>query len=255
MTLEIFDMTTFLPPDMSKLVVHHERSRCSKVYELIDRMSQGRVHLCLESIDGELNLGTLDKITSLKDATVFLINHDWEKLLSGVNPSDEEVKLPSDSCIFEFTFPDACFVYWIENEKHMMFIRKGNPYGWGAIYLSSSAKLNDSNLEGIKKLWREIKATCVALDAEVAYEEVIRAPTFINKKRIKKGKIPLNDYHVVNLSKRHRISNPYGGHSGIKLRLHFRRGHWRHYEEHKTWIKWCLAGDPDLGFVDKHYTM
>jgi hypothetical protein len=33
------------------------------------------------------------------------------------------------------------------------------------------------------------------------------------------------------------------------------RGHWRHYERHKTWIKWTLVGDPDLGFVDKHYRL
>lgn len=37
--------------------------------------------------------------------------------------------------------------------------------------------------------------------------------------------------------------------------MHFRRGHWRHYQDHRTWIKWCLVGDPDLGFVDKHYKL
>ena len=36
-------------------------------------------------------------------------------------------------------------------------------------------------------------------------------------------------------------------------RLHFVRGHWRRYEEHKTWIRWRLRGDPDLGFIDKSY--
>lgn len=37
--------------------------------------------------------------------------------------------------------------------------------------------------------------------------------------------------------------------------LHFRRGHWRHYGEYKTWIKWMLVGDPELGFVDKMYKL
>jgi hypothetical protein len=42
---------------------------------------------------------------------------------------------------------------------------------------------------------------------------------------------------------------------GRKKRLHFRRGHWRHYETHKTWIKWMLVGDPDLGFIEKQYRL
>ncbi len=40
-----------------------------------------------------------------------------------------------------------------------------------------------------------------------------------------------------------------------RTRLHVVRGHWRHYEEHKTWIKWHLRGDPDLGFIQKHYSL
>jgi len=31
--------------------------------------------------------------------------------------------------------------------------------------------------------------------------------------------------------------------------------HWRHFENHKTWIKWHLRGDPCLGFIDKHYRL
>ena len=38
-------------------------------------------------------------------------------------------------------------------------------------------------------------------------------------------------------------------------RLHFRRGHWRHYEDHKTWIRWQMVGNPDLGFVEKQYRL
>jgi len=31
--------------------------------------------------------------------------------------------------------------------------------------------------------------------------------------------------------------------------------HWfdSHLEFVKTWIRWMLVGDPDLGFIDKHY--
>lgn len=61
---------------------------------------------------------------------------------------------------------------------------------------------------------------------------------------------------IVDLARRHRIANPAEpSGNGSRKRLHFRRGHWRHYESMKTWIRWCLAGDPDLGFIDKHYTL
>jgi hypothetical protein len=30
---------------------------------------------------------------------------------------------------------------------------------------------------------------------------------------------------------------------------------WRHFVSHKTWIKWTLVGDPDLGFIDKEYRL
>jgi hypothetical protein len=38
-------------------------------------------------------------------------------------------------------------------------------------------------------------------------------------------------------------------------RLHFRRGHHRHYENYKLWIKWQLVGNPDIGFIDKDYKL
>jgi hypothetical protein len=38
-------------------------------------------------------------------------------------------------------------------------------------------------------------------------------------------------------------------------RLHFRRGHYRHYPNHKLWIRWCLVGNPDLGFIDADYRL
>jgi hypothetical protein len=106
-------------------------------------------------------------------------------------------------------------------------------------------------------IWDQIRAICIALDAQVATAEVIRAPVNLNEKRAKAGKSPLSDYRVVDLARRHRIANPAAGTAGTgtRKRLHFRRGHWRHYETTKTWVKWCLVGNPDLGFINKHYRL
>lgn len=107
-----------------------------------------------------------------------------------------------------------------------------------------------------KYLWDQVRAICISLDAEIAVTTVERAPLALNEKRQKAGKPPLSDFHVVDLSKRHRVANSAdGAGEGSKKRLHFRRGHWRHFETSKTWVKWCLVGNPDLGFISKSYTL
>jgi hypothetical protein len=93
------------------------------------------------------------------------------------------------------------------------------------------------------------------LDAEVAVHSVVRAPHALNVKRKNEGKIPIFDHHIVKLSDRHRASAKRFGDTHKSPRLHFRRGHWRHFQTHKTWIKWMLVGDPELGFVDKEYRL
>lgn len=62
----------------------------------------------------------------------------------------------------------------------------------------------------------------------------------------------------VRLARRTRASAFPADHVGEERRsprLHFVRGHWRRYANHKTWLKWFLRGDPDLGFIDKHYRL
>jgi hypothetical protein len=96
------------------------------------------------------------------------------------------------------------------------------------------------------------------LEADIAEAEVIRVSERLNEKREKLGRTKLRNYHVVVLSRRRHVSKlPEGfDHTDRKSpRLHFRRGHWRHYANYRTWILWQLVGDPDLGFVDKHYRL
>ncbi len=110
------------------------------------------------------------------------------------------------------------------------------------------------------------------LDAKVAMgEKRSLGGDGLNKRRIREGKTPLRDYHVVTLAKRLR-AEPNHDHepTGIHRRLHWRRGHWRHFNTpggeiryfnadgitvSKTWINWQLVGDETLGFVDKHYRL
>lgn len=109
----------------------------------------------------------------------------------------------------------------------------------------------------LRILNEQIKAVAVALDAEVASTEVIRAPHRSNHPPHDRARLPGYSFHIVNLARRQR-AEPLERDDDAPahhLRLHFRRGHWRHYETHKTWIKWMLVGDPSLGFVDKEYRL
>ncbi len=104
----------------------------------------------------------------------------------------------------------------------------------------------------------QIRAILIMLSAKVAETPVVRIPHKLNEARKKKGKKPMFDYHVVSLSKRTRYealpTGPYHEPAHRK-RLHWRRGHYRHYQNHKVWIARQLVGNPDLGFIDKHYRL
>ena len=108
----------------------------------------------------------------------------------------------------------------------------------------------------------QIQAASVAIEAEVVETDRILADEHVNRKRRANGKCLLRDYYVLKLKQRrpyHVEARP-GETTGSKRRLHFRRGHWRHYhrdtpQEYKQWIKWMLVGDPNLGFVHKQYAI
>jgi hypothetical protein len=105
-------------------------------------------------------------------------------------------------------------------------------------------------------LLRQVRAACVGLDAKVIETEIVRAPEKLNKARVKRRRTPLYDYHVLDLTRRRRSATlPEESGTHASPRCHFRRGHWRHLAAFKSWIRWTLVGDPDLGFVDKHYKL
>ena len=96
----------------------------------------------------------------------------------------------------------------------------------------------------------QIRAVCIALEAQVAGQDMMRREHHGQAIGGKKE----SHYSVVRLANRtgrHPLA-VYSAKSG-KKRLHFVRGHWRHFERHKTWIKWHVRGNTDLGFIDKEY--
>jgi hypothetical protein len=197
------------------------------------------------------------------DPQVFLVQHDWAKAFDKAEGLDGEVPLPFEMCAFEFQISGRRLIVMCLANYAAIFVELTGSHYWyaGRIDTLDDMATRETDEPGTFSmlgihLARNIRSICIALDAEVAVTEVIRAPHRLNHQREKQGKKPVLDHHVVNLARRSRVEPlPSAGDREARWhpRLHFRRGHWRHFEDHKTWVRWCLVGDPDLGFIDKEY--
>jgi hypothetical protein len=238
---ELRDWVNTNPP------VRLEKNDCSRLHNFKDALRARRV-IGYENVRLELPI-----VFELQHT--FVVKHDWASAFESADGIDDGFRLPYDFCAFEFRITGHTVILIAKQEaddhiSYQEFIETQDY--WYAPPLDSPDFTPDATTQ---LLINEVRAICIALDAEVATHSVIRAPHKLNVKRERAGKTPLLDYHVVDLSRRHRISNPSNAGAGGKKRLHFRRGHWRHYETSKTWVKWCLVGDPDLGFIQKQYSL
>lgn len=197
-------------------------------------------------------------------AEILLIEHDWAAAFKNADLADSVVKLPYDVCAFEFRFSDRpviALATQFGTEIAFTVVVLIDDW-WIATDITGCIGQNfakDDSHDGayvrlFAEIDRQIRAACISLDAEVAKAEVVREPHTSQHGR--NAHQMLKPYHVVSLARRGpRPLASVGTETGRCVRLHFRRGHWRHFEAHKTWIKWCLCGDPDLGFIDKHYKL
>ncbi len=226
-----------------------ERNDCSRLHKLKEAAKAGRL------VDGDKK-GTDGVVEGLRHILalehVFVVKHDWASAFAKAEDFTGEFRLPYAQCVFEFRLDGHTSILWAQDhegkQSFTSFIEMRDYW-----YSPPTELAKD---EFIRFLWDQVRAICIALDAEVATHTVVRAPHKLNEKREKQGKPAVADFHVVDLAKRHRVANPSGatGIGGHK-RLHFRRGHWRHFETTKTWVRWCLVGDPDLGFIQKSYKL
>jgi hypothetical protein len=121
--------------------------------------------------------------------------------------------------------------------------------------LQGGQTIRDDKLEHLVELvGNQIRAACIALDADVAATTLVRE-SYVGKERDAK-EYPEYEFYTINIASRSRAEalQAHGAAKGTK-RLHFRRGHWRHFAASKTWVRWCLVGNPELGFIDKQYRL
>lgn len=213
-------------------------------------------------------------------ASVFVVEHDWAAAFANATDfATGEFELPAPISVFEFRISGMPVVVTAskgDNDNLSLMTAIRTKHGWltngtiqrlpsGAFVartpgetVLSPMPADDLSMQVADFVASQIRAISIALDAEVARADVVRAPHKSNQPRRDRRPLPSYSYHVVSLARRCRAERAEvdpDAPTGTRKRLHFRRGHWRHYQESKTWIRWCLVGDPDLGFVDKHYKL
>lgn len=224
---------------------------------------------------------------ALDTSHIFVVEHDWASVFRSAkidggdgNTSTGEITLPFDDCVFEFVIAGkrVCALFSFDPKQPPSVIviplikfKAGwtliSPYdltdNWKLIPSRRRDDIDmilDAAQPPMDVIAANVRAIAISLEAEVTQTEMIRVPAKLNAARERRGKPPLIDYHVVSLARRSRPEPlPRGdldpNREITRKRLHFRRGHWRHFPNHRTWIKWMLVGNPDLGFIDKHYRL
>jgi len=206
---------------------------------------------------------------------IFRVEHDWFK---AIRKADEfeggSFRLPFEACIFEFQVSRKpviamCLNYAADeaNNEIVMQLAVESFFGWflshnlyrhngsGWEVLQGGQSIKDDYLEHLVDLvGNQIRAACIALDADVAATTLVRQPYVGATKD--SAEQPAYEFYTISIASRTRAEalQAHGASKGTK-RLHFRRGHWRHFTASKTWVRWCLVGNPELGFIDKQYRL
>jgi hypothetical protein len=213
------------------------------------------------------------------EAHVLLVNHNWAGLLAHSDisgPGGKEApsyRLPYPVTLFEFFFTGGVHAVCVaiqlpgaDNINASTHFRMRNKVWFKAetevVYDHHGVLQNPGKLEGTPLLkvydliTRNIFAISVMLEAEVAEATSVREAYKRNRERPIRKELPGMSHHIVSLARRARSSrSDYPVEERRSPRLHFRRGHWRHFSNHRTWIKWQLVGNPDLGFIEKEYSL
>lgn len=203
---------------------------------------------------------------------LFVVQHDWAAAFKGAQDFETgDFALPFQKCLFEFKVSGRRVCAYVgdkeKNGRKVIQVFVKTEKCW-------ATPISDFTL--VDGLWKpsfddpttsfaalppfvaaHIRAICISLEAEIARTELVERSEKLNRSRARRGKWPLPHYHVIHLRKQQdRQRSEPGEEMGILKRLHFRRGHWRHLApERKVWVKWCLAGNPELGFIDKQYRL
>lgn len=105
------------------------------------------------------------------------------------------------------------------------------------------------------ELLDDLRYICIALETNIAKQEVINPPKVSQLARSYAPPRPSNTYKVLAVRSSTTISPREKEDPKYHQRFHVRRGHQRKIGDRKVRVKWCFAGDIALGIVVKDYTL
>jgi hypothetical protein len=193
---------------------------------------------------------------------IFVIQHNWAKLLrdQALPQIDRDAvpPLPFDHCAFEYRIgpPGSYLLAFATTDDRVrshIAVADRPPFRimhWGMTFDGDFQTLQDERIINFSAA--VVEATLIAMDSGVASAAARGCSDKLQKAREKRGKPRIDEYHVVDVVRRERNAHSGGG-AHASPRLHFRKGHWAHNDTKRWWVKWCMVGNPDLGFIDKHY--
>lgn len=258
-----------------------QRPDGSALHKLREAGMAGELIVVLADRDQDVSLGT-DYANSTADAHSFVVEHDWRRAfgdakISGEEHGGGEIDLPYPITVFEFVVSGKRVVALMTSadaaRPSTLAISVKLDAGWALVMVydvtdtwqAIPARRRHEPL--IKRMQpvadmvvQNARAIAIMLESQVAVREAVRIPAKLNARRVREGKLPFSDYHVVALAKRDRVAPRLASELDpdreiTRKRLHFVRSHWRQYADHRTKVPWHLRGDPDLGFIDKHYKL
>lgn len=251
-----------------------EKLGTSCLHHLLREIERGSVSYCTELMPEkpEHQKPAEFSVSFANEQNTFVIQHDWAAAFKSAQDfADGPFLLPFETCVFEFKISGKKVLVFCRQDQEApntitMLPHIATAYGWFAGSLVTQTpeegliwdRGNGDKYESfIGIIFDQIRAVAIALDAGVVIREPIRASADQNARLEKRGEPILRDYHIVSLARRSRTAPmpTISERTHKSPRLHFRRGHWRHFSDHKTWIKWMLVGDPNLGFVEKEYRL
>lgn len=243
---------------------------------VMEKPQGSSLHHVMEWARTKRNVQSTDTSFLTEKFQIFLLEHNWSSAFKGSGDfAVGEIQLPYDFMCFEMRVSGVRVLLMVGPQRDCM-LGLGIDGDWSCTMHhmemdgtltplvranTTTTNVGREQVTGLLALISaQVRAVCIMLDAEVAEVEVRRAPEKLNHQRERQGRTLLRDFHVVRLAHRHRVRAAEGKAADFdpnytRKRLHFRRGHDRHYPNYKVWIKWQLVGDPDLGFVDKEYRL
>jgi len=233
---------------------------CSRLHKLIEAVQGGRAV-------GIQPQGSKQKekrdLTFSGEFTPFIVKHNWAAVMAASEGDKEgDVGLPAPRCAFEFRISGFNVIYLVQDPKQEGYkpVLGDSPKTCLIEMASGDWTILDQARDFVAYVDRQFHAACVVIEAQAAKYTLVQAPAALNKKRLSQGKLPLYDFHVIDLNrerKRYVGDRIKSDEPTKRHRLHFVRAHDRHYKDKGTVVRipWHLRGDPELGFVDKHYTL